>query len=414
MATSIWYVSKYVAPPGLGNVGGRGYLLMKEFASMGHKVTIITSDSNHLAKPPSMNVGYLIQNVDGIQLCWVRTMKYSVAKSIRRILSWLHFEWRLLLMPHQKFSKPDVVVVSSLSLLTILNGLLWRIRYKCRLVFEIRDIWPLTIVEEGGFKPWNPLVIVLAVVERIGYRYADAIVGTMPNLGEHVCNVVGYWKITHCIPMGLDQLTSGTLEELPQDYVDENFPKNKFIVAHVGSIGITNALDTFLDCATNMKDHDEIHFLVVGDGDLRNGYIEKYKHLGNLTFAPKVSKDKVQAVLSQCDLLYFSVHSSKVWQYGQSLNKVIDYMVSGKPIVASYTGFTSMINEANCGSYVPAGDVISLKREIERYASMSQSELAEIGLRGKTWILNNRSYQKLAKNYLEILFPDGNLTEIST
>ena len=143
------------------------------------------------------------------------------------------------------------------------------------------------------------------------------------------------------------------------------------------------------------------------DGDLRNFYVKQYGHLSNVIFAPKVSKDKVQAALSRCDLLYFSVHSSKVWQFGQSLNKIIDYMVAGKPIVASYTGYPSMINEANCGTYVPAGDVLALKREIERYASMSQSDLAEIGSRGKSWILENRSYQRIAKNYLEILFPSG-------
>ena len=41
----------------------------------------------------------------------------------------------------------------------------------------------------------------------------------------------------------------------------------------------------------------------------------------------------VQSVLSRCDLLYFSVHVSTVWKYGQSLNKVIDYMLAGKPVV---------------------------------------------------------------------------------
>jgi glycosyltransferase involved in cell wall biosynthesis len=402
MTVSIWYVSKYVAPPGLGTVGGRGYLLMKELASMGHKVTIITSDANHLAQPPSFNTDYLFQDMDGIQLCWVCTMKYSVAKSMRRILSWLHFEWRLLLMPNQKFTKPDVIVVSSLSLLTILNGLLWKIRYKCRLIFEIRDIWPLTIVEEGGFKAWNPFVLVLGIVERIGYKYSDAIVGTMPNLGEHVCKVLGYSKTTYCIPMGVEEITAVD-EDLPKDYVEQNFPKNKFIVAHVGSVGITNALDTFLECAQNMKDRDEVHFLVVGDGDLRNGYIEKYKHLDNLTFAPRVSKSMVQSVLTRCDLLYFSVHASKVWQYGQSLNKVIDYMMSGKPILASYTGHESMINEANCGVYVEAGNVLKLQEQIQFFSAMDKSKREEIGRRGKEWLTVHRQYKKLAVDYENIL-----------
>lgn len=378
-------------------------MLMKELALMGHKVAIITSDSNQLAAPPHLAADYLFQQVDGIQLCWVRTMKYSVAKSARRILSWLHFEWRLLWMPKHQLVTPDVVVVSSLSLLTVLNGLWWRAHYKCRLVFEVRDIWPLTITEEGGFKPSNPFVWGLGVIERLGYRYADAIVGTMPNLGEHVQQVLGYPKATHCIPMGVDTATLAAPEALPDHYAATYFPNYKFLVAHVGSIGITNALDTFLECAEAMKDQSNVHFLVVGDGDLRETYRKQYAHLSNLTFGPRVSKAMVQSVLAKCDLLYFAVHVSKVWQYGQSLNKVIDYMMSGKPVVASYTGYPSMINEAESGSFVTACNVDALKHEIQRYSSMDADELKAIGNRGRAWILENRQYRKLAEDYLDIM-----------
>ena len=403
MSSNIWYVSKYVAPPGSGTAGGRGYLLMKELAELGHRVSIITSDSNLLAAPPHLETGYLFQQVDGIDLCWVRTMKYSVAKSARRILSWLHFEWRLLWLPKHQLQKPDVVVVSSLSLFTVLNGLMWRVRYKCRLVFEVRDIWPLTITEEGGFKSFNPFVWGVGLIERLGYKYADAIVGTMPNLGEHVQQVLGYPKRVHCIPMGVGAAVFVSPEALPALYEDTYFPKGKFVVAHVGSIGITNALDTFLQCAQAMQDQPNIHFLLVGDGDLRETYRKQYVHLNNLSFGPRVAQSMVQSVLAKCDLLYFSVRVSKVWQYGQSLNKVIDYMMAGKPVVASYTGYPSMINEADCGSYVPAGDVLALKQEVQRYAGLPEEERLKIGARGKEWLVANRSYSKLAKQYLGIM-----------
>ena len=399
----IWYVSKYVAPPGSGTAGGRGYLLMKELARMGHRVVIITSDSNQLATPPELKHDYLLQDIDGLQLCWVRTLKYSVAKSVRRILSWLHFEWRLLWLPKQKLVKPDVLVVSSLSLLTVLNGLWWRARYKCRLVFEVRDIWPLTITEEGGFRPSNPFVWGLQIIERLGYKHADAIVGTMPNLAEHVEQVLGYPRTTHCIPMGVDADALASPEALPEDYIKQYFAVGKFVVAHVGSIGITNALDTFLECAQNMQDRADIHFLVVGDGDLRETYRAQYAHLTHLTFAPRVPKAMVQSVLTRCDLLYFSVHESQVWQYGQSLNKVIDYMMAGKPVVASYTGYPSMINESNCGTYVPAGDVRALQDEIERYARMDPQERQTMGARGRTWLLEHRGYPQLAQDYLDVM-----------
>ncbi len=400
--STIWYVSKYVAPPGMGTTGGRGYLLMKEVADLGHRVVIITSDSNQLAAPPSLEQAYLLQHLDGMQLYWVRTFKYSIAKSLRRILSWLHFEWRLLRMPKKTLPPPDVLVISSLSLLTVLTGLFWRMRYGCRLIFEVRDIWPLTIVEEGGFSPWNPFVLGLGLIEKLGYKYADAIVGTMPNLGEHVHTVLGYSKLAHCIPMGLSD-SSSTPEELPTDYYQKYFSTEKFIIAHVGTIGITNALDTLLKCAESMQEVSGVQFVIVGDGDLRDRYRTQYAHLPNLVFAPRVPKTMVQAVLAKCDLLYFSVHTSKVWQYGQSLNKVIDYMMAGKPIVASYTGYPSMINEADCGTYVPAGDVPALKNEIQKYTDMSAQERDKIGKRGRAWLLQHRPYAKLARDYLSIM-----------
>ncbi len=399
----IWYVSKYVAPSAKASAGGRGYLIMREMACMGHECVIITSNSNQLAEVPDMDEPYRLQQVDGLQLWWVNTLKYQVAKSLRRILSWLDFEWRLWRMPKATLPKPDAIIVSSLSLLTIINGFLLRQRYRARLVFEIRDIWPLTITEEGGFSPHNPLVLGLGWLEKWGYRNADEVVGTMPNLGEHVAEVLGFTMPTHCIPMGVTEDSFGEGESLADGYADKYIPKNKFIVAHVGTIGITNALDTLLNCAQAMKYNVSVHFLVVGEGDLRVQYQKKYAHLSNLTFAPRVPKTMVQAVLRRCDLLYFSVNASKVWRFGQSLNKVIDYMLAGKPVVASYSGFPSMINEADCGSFVPAGDVQALRQEFERYLQMPNSLREAIGKRGRDWLLANRRYSKLAQDYQSIL-----------
>lgn len=375
---------------------------------------ILTSDSNQLAQVPNLTQSVSIQEVEGMTLCWIRTMKYSVAKSMRRILSWLDFEFRLWRMPKSSLPRPDAIVVSSLSLLTILNGFLLRWKYRCRLVLEIRDIWPLTITEEGGFSRWNPLVLGLGMIERLGYRYADEVVGTMPNLGEHVRHVLGYERVVHCIPMGVDEASLAEAAPLPESYIKTYLPEGKFIVAHAGTIGITNALNVFMECAQSFHERTDICFVVVGDGDLRAYYQKKYAHVRNLIFAPRVPKQQVQSVLSRCSLLYFSVHPSKVWRYGQSLNKVIDYMLSGRPIVASYTGYPSMVDEADCGRYVPAGDMEALRREILHYADMPVDQRLAVGQKGREWVLRHRRYPVLAARYLDILFPDVRQTAGST
>jgi len=243
----------------------------------------------------------------------------------------------------------------------------------------------------------------LAWVEKLAYRKSDVIIGTMPNLKEHVASVSKTNVPVHCIPMGVPSSSYLTQEPLKPDFKDKYFAKDTFKVMHAGTIGITNALGTFLKTAEALQSDPRFEFFLVGDGPLKKEYQEKYSHLSNLIFVPKVNKKQVQSVLACSDIVYFSVFPSKVWDYGQSLNKVVDYMHSGKPIIASYSGYPSMINEAGCGSFVPSNDVDVLINELCRYAEMPREDLVSIGQKGKTWIEKNRSYQQLASDLANIL-----------
>lgn len=404
MSACLWYVSKYAGLPA-DRVGDRSFMLLREMVGKGHHCVLFTANSHHLIERSDFEGSHRTEQVDGVEVCRIRTRKYTGAKSLGRILSWFDFEWRLWRLPKQDFCKPDAVIVSSLSLLTIFNGLVLRRRYGCRLIFEVRDIWPLTLIEEGGFSPRNPLVAALGMVERLAYRRSDAIVGTMPNLKEHVAEQVGSSPPVHCVPMGIDRARIDGGETLSPDYVAAHIPEGKFLVCHAGTIGITNALDTLFACARVMRDDPRVHFLIVGDGDLKAHYQAMCADLPNVSFAPAVPKAMVQDVLKRCDLLYFSVHVSRVWKYGQSLNKVIDYMLAGRPILASYSGYPSMIDEAGGGSYVPAGDIEALRMEILRYTEMSFEERAAIGAAARDWLLSNRTYEHLAQDYLRIALP---------
>lgn len=377
---------------------------MRELAALGHTVVTFVSDSNHLDEMPTLPKRYVIEDVDGMTLCWVRTLKYSSAKSIARILSWFHFDLGLLRVPLKKLPRPDVIVASSLSLTSIIAAARLSRRFKARLIFEVRDIWPLTITEEGGFSTRNPLVRVLAAIERFGYGRADAIVGTMPSLEPHVREVSTSTTPVHCIPMGYDAswLTSETA--LPAAYTDAGVPLDRFLIGYAGTIGTTNALETLFECATALQADPSMHFVIVGGGDLLGDFTARYGSLPNVTFVGKVPQASIRAVLAQFDVLYLSTFPSRVWAYGQSLNKLIDYMLAGKPVIASYSGFPSMINEAESGTYVPAGDTTALVDEIRRLSVLSPEELSLIGARGREWLLRHRGYPALAREYESILF----------
>jgi glycosyltransferase involved in cell wall biosynthesis len=366
------------------------------------------SDSTHMGEPPDFQEPYLHEVHDGVEVWWVRTLKYSSARSLRRMLSWLHFEWRLLRMPTRNIPRPNVVIASSLSPLCVLSGLYFCYRFKAKFVFEVRDIWPLILCDGGGYSRWNPFILALGAIEKMGYRCADLIVGTMPNLGAHIRRRIGKEKAVVCIPMGVDSDSVNSGLPLPEGFHEKYLSSGRFLVCHAGSIGTDNALDTLFSCASSMVDDKRVHFLIVGDGYLKEEYMQRFGGLPNVQFAPRISKESVGALLAKCDLLYFATHDSEALKFGQSLNKLVDYMLSGTPVLGSYSGFPSMINEAQSGIFVPACDVAALKDAIEGFVGMDEIERRRMGARGRAWILQNRDYRTLASNYCDAicrLFP---------
>lgn len=397
---NILCISKYASPPNYSKMPARLFVLAKEFMNLGHKVTLITSDSNHFAKFPETDEIYNFETVENLPICWIKTKKYIKTASVARILSWFDFERKLFKLDLKKIDKPDVVIVSSLSIFTIMYGYYVKKKFNSFLVFEIRDIWPLTMTEEGGFSKWHPLVILIGFIEKFGYKKADLIVGTMPRLNLHVKNILGYEKTFYCSPLGFN------LQNYKEEILNENnpfediFPKNKIVIGYAGSMGITNALEPFIETIKLLKDNENIHFMLVGSGDLKAKFEKELENCNNVTFLARIEQNEVKYFLQKCDILYLSTKDSKVWEYGQSMNKIVEYMLASKPIIASYTGYPSMINEANCGQFIKTLSCEDLKNAILKIVNLSYEERKEVGENGKKWIYQNRQYSKLAKEYL--------------
>jgi glycosyltransferase involved in cell wall biosynthesis len=381
----------------------RLFALSRLFVKKDHDVSIISSVDNYFGKfPKTYNKTYNNEIIDGIKVTWIKSLNYKKTISVKRVLSWFDYEWKLLWIKKQLLNKPDVIIVSSLSLLTILNGVRLKRKFNCKLIFEIRDIWPLTLVEEGGYSESNPFVKFLSWIERLGYKKSDLTIGTMPNIGEHVNSVTKQQINCGCVPFGfhLNDYTERQVKENKNDY---GIPLDKFIIGYAGSIGLSNGLDTFINVIKRLKDNKQIHFIILGKGALRETYMNSLKNCPNVQFIEKVERSEVKNVLAKCNVLYFAALNSKVWKYGWSPNKLIDYMISGKPVLASYSGYQSMINEANSGLFVPAEDEESLLHGIKRMFSMPLDELNAMGRRGKEWLIQNRQWERLAEEYLRIM-----------
>ena len=123
------------------------------------------------------------------------------------------------------------------------------------------------------------------MLEKYGYKYADVVVGTIPNLREHVTGVLGYEREVKCVPMGFDIEEIKDTLPLPSGFREKYSLNKPFVVVHAGSVGVTNALGTFFLCAQSLTDIPQIQFVLLGDGYMKAQYQERFKHLSNMTFA---------------------------------------------------------------------------------------------------------------------------------
>jgi glycosyltransferase involved in cell wall biosynthesis len=246
-------------------------------------------------------------------------------------------------------------------------------------------------------------VLLLGLIERFGYRKADLVVGTMPRLDAHVRETIGNDRPFHCSPLGFAPEWAADETPLSEEFLQRYFPEGRIVVGYAGSMGITNALEPLMRCIERLSARTDIHFVLVGSGDLRDTYMARLSGLATVSFVPRIARGEVPSFLRRCDVLYLAAHDSPVWRFGQSMNKMVDYMLAGRPVVASYSGYQSMLNEANAGVVVDAGDPEALTEAIARMAEMPAEARAEMGARGRAWMLAHRSYAVLAREYLSAL-----------
>jgi glycosyltransferase involved in cell wall biosynthesis len=398
---TVWIISKYGSTPKYG-ISSKPFRTAKYLSEQGINTYLISSDSNHLANYPQSDTRYNWEQEDTLNHIWIKTIKYRNSASLKRILSWIAFECHLFRLDTKRLERPEAVIVSSLSLLTVLYGIYLKKKYKCKLVVEIRDIYPLTFTEELGVSPYNPLVLVLKYVEKLGYKDADLVVGTMPNLSMHVNDVLGFKKRTLFSPLGVNESWAAPVQ--PSNEISALFPTDgSIIIGYAGSMGNTNALENFIQAIEALQTDTKLYFVLVGQGDCKESYQNRLKHCKNVTIGPRIEQSEIPYFLSKCDILYLSTRNSKIWEYGQSMNKLVDYMMAGKPVVASYAGYPSMLNEAGSGIFVDPDSAEAIIQGIQKYASLDSPVRVEIGKKGKEWIQSNYNNSTICKRYLDEL-----------
>lgn len=403
MPKKIWIINQYTSTNRLkGRSGQRLFYLGKEFIKKDFDVTLITTAFNHLRiENHQTKRKYDLVNEEELNILLVRCLEYQKSIGIKRILNWFIFLYRLFFIPKKMISKPDIIVVSSLSLLPILFAVYIQSRYKVKFILEIRDIWPLSLVELKGFSKYNPLVLFLSWIEMLGYKKANHIVSVLSRTDIHIANRLGHknFKFTW-ISNGVNIDKEALVEPLTKE-LKAKIPKDKFVIGHAGAMGLPNALDVIVECMSRFRGSN-VYLCLVGKGDERESLIKLADLNPNIIFLDQIPKSQIQSFLCKCDALYIGGRNVEIYKYGVSPNKLFEYMYASKLVISPVYTETNPIVLSKNGIPVIPEDVDDLERVIHQVLKMNITERERMGERGKKYLLNHFTYQKLSEKYIKI------------
>jgi glycosyltransferase involved in cell wall biosynthesis len=121
---------------------------------------------------------------------------------------------------------------------------------------------------------------------------------------------------------------------------------------------------------------------------------------------PSVPKQSIPKLLACLDIAYIGLLPEPLFRFGISPNKLMDYMMAGKPVVMAIDSGNDPVTDAGCGFTVSPGDPAAIVEAILKLIALSPSERNSMGLAGRTYILKNQTYRVLADRFLKEAFID--------
>lgn len=371
------------------------------WAAEGAKVTVITTIPNFptgRTLPPYRNRLYQKETIDGIEVVRVWSLLAPNRGIFWRSLDFLSFAVSGFLAG--LFQRADVILATSPQLLTALAGGCLATVKRRPWVFEVRDLWPDSIVAVGMMRE-NFFIRALRILETGLYRHASRIVAVSNGIRDRlVARGVPEGKIG-VVPNGVN------MRRISADAGGMNFRemlglRDRFVLGYIGTHGMAQGLEVVLDAAHSLRDSDAF-FLFVGDGARRNAVIARASemHLHSVQFVGLVPREVAAAYLRACDVVLIPLKRTSQVEITLP-GKIFEAAALGKPIIVSAEGASAdLVRRYGAGLVAPPEDAGALADAIRRL--VGDPELRKRLGHGSLALARDFNRERFAKAMLEEL-----------
>jgi len=394
----VWIVNHYAQAPN-GPGGTRHHTLARQLLHHGWQPLIIASSCEHNTGRQRLLPGERkrLESCQGIEMLWLRVPGEPVLGGWRRFATMLAFAITLLRPTMTRgLPRPDVVPGSTVHPFAAWAGSLLARRHRVPFVFEVRDLWPRTLVAMNAIPAGGWLDRGLAWLERRLAARATRIIVLMPGGIDYFQSLGIPRSRLLWLPNGAEAPASP-----PAPLRADAHP---FQLLYCGSHGPANALDTILDAMAHLQGRglgsDQLRLRLIGTGPSKPALQKRAQALGltGVCFEQPVPKADIPALASQADAFVVAMQPlPELYRYGISFNKLFDYFQAARPIVSASCAAYDPVTAADAGLVVPAGDALALADAIEQMMRMPLEERQRLATNGRRYLAQHHDYRLLGQ-----------------
>lgn len=402
----ILFLSHYF-PPEVNAPATRTFENCREWVRQGHEVHVVTGFPSHPAGRvfrSHSRAWYRCETMDGIQVHRVWTLLAANRGFVRRSLGYLSFlpasVWRA-----ARLGRFDVVVATSPHLFNAAAGWLAGRLKSTPWVYELRDLWPDSIVAVGAVRS-RRWVRVLGWLDRQLCRRAAAVVCVTRSFVEQLTGRGVAPERLAYIPAGIYP------EEWSVEGSDGSNWRRKLdlgpqhiLVTYAGTLGLAHGLDTVIEAAARLEvRRPEIRFVLAGDGAERHRLADltRSRGLGNVFFTGLISRAQVRQLVAGSDVCLVLLRDQPLFRTVLP-SKMFEAMAAGRPLVLGVAGEAKDVLEASGGGIsIPPEDAGALCEAIESFAD-DPSLRRRMGACGRAYVTAHFDRRSWSTAYLGLL-----------
>lgn len=354
----------------MGLPGEKGYTRFSYLADFltekGYEVDLYTSSFNHWEKAQrDKNKIRAITKKLRYKVFLAKEPGYKKNVDIRRIFSHMLLARNITKLLGNNHSKkeydllycviPDNALAAAVSTFGKKNNI--------PVIIDIEDLWPEGMERLLHIPPLFSSIVFWPFRHsaKTAYKNAVAYIGTSDEFRDEPLKYGEFQKKprkTVYVGCDLDTFDGGVAANRKEIAKGAD----EFWVIYSGTLGSSYDIETLIRAAQEIKrlGHEDIKFLILGDGPLRSRFEETAKEKKcNVSFLGYTEYEKMAAYLALSDVTV----NSFVREAPQSIvNKVGDYLAAGKPMINTLSSreFREKVVRENFGLNVWGGDTDAL------------------------------------------------------